>query len=228
MAGSPKFSERTGMAPRPSITPTIGLRLRVIRAGHRNNPTSFGPPSIRSSTSSRNFTVCSTRQNIVAFEPTPRVIYVPVFLWRRVILQLRARGAGERECGAFLLGPIGAQARISTFVCYDDLDPDAYQGGGIAFHAVGNGRLWQHCREHQLQVLADVHSHPGAWVGQSDIDQRNPMIPIVGHTAIIVPHFAHTSWWSLKAVGIYEYLGNFNWRNHSTLTKTGRVRLSLR
>ena len=40
------------------------------------------------------------------------------------------------------------------------------------------------------------------------------MIPVTGHMAIIVPRFARTPWWSLRSVGVYEYLGNFEWRSH--------------
>src|SRR5207249_5131589 len=57
--------------------------------------------------------------------------------------------------------------------------------------------------DHELELgrLADAHTHPGADVGQSPIDQRHPMVPIVGHTAMIVPNFANMGWWSLDAVG---------------------------
>ena len=99
---------------------------------------------------------------------------------------------------------------LRTFVCYDDLDLNACQSGAITFHGDGYAALWEHCREKDLQVIGDMHTHPGGHVGQSEIDQRHPMIPLVGHTAIIVPNFARTPWWSLKPVGMYEYLGNFN------------------
>src|ERR1022692_4544341 len=63
-------------------------------------------------------------------------------------------------------------------------------------------------------VLADVHTHPGGSVYQSSIDQKNPMVPVAGHTALILPHFGRTAWWSLKGIGVYEYLGNFRWSTH--------------
>ena len=65
-----------------------------------------------------------------------------------------------------------------------------------------------------MDLLVDVHTHPGPDVRQSSIDERHPMIPIVGHTAMIVPNFARTAWWSLKLVGVYEYLGGFKWRTY--------------
>ena len=69
--------------------------------------------------------------------------------------------------------------------------------------------MWERCRKSALQVIGDVHTHPEGHISQSEIDQRHPMIPVVGHTAIIVPNFARTPWWSLRAVGVYEYCGNF-------------------
>jgi len=160
-------------------------------------------------------------------EGNNRQIGVPILLWRRLIFDLRRRGGGRGESGAFLLGTERGQRAVTTsYICYDDLDRNAYQGGGIAFHAVGCAALWAHCRDRRLEILADVHTHPGDGVGQSDIDQRNPMIPVVGHTALIVPHLGHTPWWTLKGVGIYEYLGSFAWRTH-TRNSAQRVALTL-
>jgi proteasome lid subunit RPN8/RPN11 len=152
----------------------------------------------------------------LASDPPAVTIAIPVLLWARVIFQLRRRGAGKRESGAFLLGSQrGESARVTAYICYDDLDQNAYESGGIAFHAEGYAALWSYCRETKLQLLADVHTHPAKGIRQSPIDQRNPMVPIVGHIAIIVPNLARTSWWSLRMMGIYEYLGNFRWRTHN-------------
>jgi hypothetical protein len=155
-----------------------------------------------------------------------KTIRVPQLLWRKVIHELRRRGKGVRESGAFLLGrDIGKSPKVKGFVCYDDLDPDAYQGGGIQFHANGYAALWKLCREMKFEVLCDVHTHPRG-VGQSGIDKRHPMIAVAGHTAMIVPNFADTTVWSLDGIGVYEYLGNFQWRVHRPDKPKRRVRLS--
>lgn len=155
-------------------------------------------------------------------------IRIPVWLWAGVIFDLRRRGGGTRESGAFLLGRDDVNpARITSHVCYDDVDPAAYQKGVIAFHASGCAALWQHCREKQLQMLIDVHTHPGRDVRQSAIDERHPMLPILGHTAMIVPNFAQTTWLSLNGVGVYEYLGGFKWRTHAASAPSRRVKLTL-
>jgi hypothetical protein len=153
-------------------------------------------------------------------------IRLPIWIWARLILDLRRRGGGKGESGAFLLGR-GNSKRVCAYLCYDDLDAEAYQGGAITFHAAGYAALWQYCKGKQLEVLADVHTHPGAWVGQSSIDQRHPMVPVVGHTALIVPNFANTGWWSLDLVGVHEYLGSFKWRVHPASEQLRPVKLSI-
>jgi proteasome lid subunit RPN8/RPN11 len=164
----------------------------------------------------------------LASDPDITAIRIPLLLWRKLILQLRRRSAGRRESGAFLLGKqCGNSARATTYICYVDLDPLAYQSGAIAFHATGYAALWQYCREKKIQIVADVHTHPGASVRQSSIDERNPMVPVVGHTALIVPHFARAPWWSLRAVGIYEYVGDFKWRARDASEKPRRITLTL-
>jgi proteasome lid subunit RPN8/RPN11 len=158
----------------------------------------------------------------------PVFIRIPILHWMRLIFDLRRRGGGKGESGAFLLGRRhGGSARVERYLCYDDLDPNAYGSGAIAFHAAGYAALWQYCREKKLEVLADVHTHPCGDVRQSSIDQRNPMLPVMGHTAMIVPNFARTRWWSLNAVGVYEYVGEFQWRSHGTGDTPRRIRLTL-
>jgi proteasome lid subunit RPN8/RPN11 len=164
----------------------------------------------------------------LASNPTITTIKIPVWLWAGVIFDLRRRGRGVRESGAFLLGREGSDpARVTSYICYDDVDPEAYQAGVIAFHASGCAALWRLCKEKQLDLLVDVHTHPGRDVRQSSIDERHPMIPITGHTAMIVPNFAKTGWWSLNAIGVYEYLGGFKWRTHAASARNRRVKLSL-
>lgn len=144
----------------------------------------------------------------------PKLI-VPRVVWWRLLRELDHRGQRRRESGAFLLGTIeGAIRHVSTFVCYDDLDPHALDGGYITFHGEGFPRLWALCRARDLRVVADVHTHPGRDARQSGIDQRHPMLPVARHLALIVPKFAKGSRFSANGVGIHEYTGS-TWRDLS-------------
>ena len=137
-------------------------------------------------------------------------ISFPLLLWGRLTRTLRRRSAGVRESGAFLLGVRrGKTRRILRFVSYDDLDPDCLNRGYIKFNGRTLPKLWTICRKHGLEVLADVHVHPGE-SSQSGVDRDNPMISIPGHVALILPRYA-TGRIRRSEIGMYVYLGEKRW-----------------
>lgn len=133
-------------------------------------------------------------------------------LWAELLQELRRRGRGQHESGAFLLGVKGTDRReVKAVVYYDDLDPHAYDSGVCVLHGDSFAKLWKICRKRNLSVVADIHTHPGV-ARQSHSDQTNPMVANVGHVAIIVPNFARAP--VVEAVlGIYEYSGDYEWKN---------------
>ena len=153
------------------------------------------------------------RRIIRAFAgPEPRLCW-PHGHFRSVMAELNRRGEDRHEAGAFLLGERqGACAIVRDVVYYDDLDPHAYDQGICILNGYTFGQAWALCRERQLEVVGDVHTHR-AGVGQSESDRTNPMLALSGHLAVIVPRFARSP---LKPMdlGIYEYLGNHEWRSH--------------
>ena len=154
-------------------------------------------------------------------------ITMGVFTWFRLVGELRERGGGRRESGAFLLGKTNDPARrITEFVCYDDLDRTALDKGYVLFHGPGYSALWTICSARKLEVLADIHTHPGPDVGQSSIDQKHPMLPVVNHVALIAPRFGHTSRWSLREVGVHVFEGGGRWRRHDPKDPSTPIRIS--
>lgn len=123
-----------------------------------------------------------------------------------MLAELRRRGDGQIESGAFLLA---AQDRnvttVTRVVYYDDLDPHCLRGG-IHFNGLAYSKLWALCRSDALTVVGDVHTHPGQWVHQSDIDKGSPMVAQHGHVALIVPNLAQGSI-AVDAVGVHRYDG---------------------
>jgi len=143
------------------------------------------------------------------------ILSIPIWLWLRLVADLKRRGAGVRESGAFLLGRQTDERRqVRTYVCYDDLDPDALSTGIVTISGNGYSALWAHCRRRKLRVLADVHTHGNAHPEQSGTDEANPMIPEAGHVALILPSYAHGGSWRLQNVAVYEYKGNYHWDRH--------------
>lgn len=135
-------------------------------------------------------------------------------MWLETSSLLRERGRGHRDSGGFLLGRrVDGLRTIEAFLPYDDVDPHALQGA-ILFDGSKMDVVWDLCRREGLEVIADVHTHPGGGVGQSRTDRDNPMIPEVGHVAIIVPNFADRTYLPGE-IGIYEYRGRRQWTDRS-------------
>jgi proteasome lid subunit RPN8/RPN11 len=132
-------------------------------------------------------------------------------LWRRLLTGLRQRGRHySRESGAFLLGRRSEdRVRILQFVLYDDLDPGCLDTCIVRFDGRHFGKLWDLCKQSDLTVVADVHTHPGG-SGQSDSDRAHPMISRAGHLALIMPRFGAPPV-RLSEVGIYRYKGAKQW-----------------
>jgi proteasome lid subunit RPN8/RPN11 len=139
-------------------------------------------------------------------------------LWQNGLEELRHRGNGERESGAFVLG-YGVQVRgahrrrAERLAYYDDLDPSCLDTGIIVFDGAGYGPLWALCRATGLSVIADMHTHPTV-ARQSEADRRNPMIAKAGHFAIIVPDYAERDV-GPENLGLYEYAGGHRWHDHT-------------
>ncbi len=131
-------------------------------------------------------------------------------IWHRVVTELERRGRGRHESGVFLLGvEYGERRKVREAIFYDDLDPQAYAAGVCVLHGDAFAKLWAICRDKNLTVVADAHTHSGA-AFQSASDKTNPMIARTGHIAIIIPDFAR---WPIHAcqLGIYEYCGQHEW-----------------
>lgn len=116
-------------------------------------------------------------------------------LFAELLAELANRGAGYRESGAFLLADRRSIATstgpavIVAVAYYDDLDPNCLTGG-ITFGSVGYTALNARCRQNQLCVVGDIHTHPRSRVAQSATDADHPMAALDGHIALIAPAFA--------------------------------------
>jgi proteasome lid subunit RPN8/RPN11 len=137
-------------------------------------------------------------------------LQISAALWQTITAELAVRGRGSRESGAFLLAKPGPEARrVSEFIPFDDLDPKALNGA-IAIDAPAFSKLWRICRERQLTVVGDMHTHPGAIVRQSVTDQRNPMVARAGHVAVILPNYAQRNPHREQS-GVHVYRGEHTW-----------------
>lgn len=157
---------------------------------------------------------CSILATIIARLLRKPRLTCPDPLWSTLLEDLRNRGEGRRESGAFLLGHVHHDGRrsVAGYMLYDDIDPKALRGW-IEFDGSKMDAVWKRCEAEGMSVVADVHTHPGGY-GQSDTDQANPMMPLVGHVALIIPQFAARRF-SPTEIGVYEFCGPGRWRDNS-------------
>ena len=131
-------------------------------------------------------------------------------LWDNLVADLVRRGDGVRESGAFLLGEVHRGRReVSQYVPYDELEPGCLDDGYINFTAAGYRKLWKVLKECQLEVVADIHTHPRG-PGQSSTDRDNPMMPSAGHMGFILPNYAQGQP-APQDAALYVFEGNQQW-----------------
>lgn len=143
-------------------------------------------------------------------------------VWLALIEDLRRRGRGVRESGAFLLGSQRAGVRVVTqWLPYEQLDPAALNFEYVRLESAAFGRLWDACAARGLEPVADVHTHPFG-PRQSGSDREHPMISLAGHVALIVPHFAEGRILPVD-VSVNVYLGGGRWKSHFEREAQARI-----
>lgn len=134
-------------------------------------------------------------------------------VWTTLIADLRKRGHGCRESGAFLLGNIVNGTKVvQAWLPYDELDPSSLNYEYIRLRSEAFPKLWEICEQRHMQVVADVHTHPRG-PGQSPSDRANPMIGLAGHMALIIPRFAQGNV-TPADISVNVYLGAKKWESH--------------
>lgn len=143
----------------------------------------------------------------------PPLIEFAPDIWAGLMEDLRVRGRGERESGAFLLAAADADSPLVTsWLPYDELAPESMAVAYVRLEPDAFTRLWAFCAEKKVKVVADIHTHPKG-PGQSFSDKKHPMLAFPGHVALIAPWFAQRSP-KPHDVSLNVYQGGGKWLNY--------------
>lgn len=148
---------------------------------------------------------------------------ISIIQWLSLIYGLRKRGKGIKESGAFLLVRPNTN-KVCKIVFYDQFDKTVSDSGIIQFKGAIN--FFEFLARENLEVIADIHTHPSRNTNQSDSDQTHPMIRLKGHIAIIAPNFANNYLLIPSECSIYEYLGNFKWQKFDNLNNPIHIKFN--
>lgn len=77
--------------------------------------------------------------------------------------------------------------------------------GSYATSAAANARVVRAANAGSLQILAQVHGHPGDWVGHSRGDDAGAFMPYDGFYSLVVPFYGRSGLLPLTQCGIHEY-----------------------
>ena len=94
-------------------------------------------------------------------------------------------GAGRRECVTYWLAPRGGDTVA-------ELRHPRHTASATAYEVDGEWLtdLFLELGTKGWRVVAQIHSHPGGWVGHSGIDDGFAALPVPGLVSIVVPQFA--------------------------------------
>lgn len=113
-------------------------------------------------------------------------------------------GEDQHEGVVYWAGVASADSWVVTTV----LVPEARTTAG-SFHTsvLANSRVIQAVNDAKLQLLAQVHGHPGDWVGHSGGDDRGAFMPYRGFYSVVLPHYGSCGLLPLDQCGFHRYDG---------------------
>jgi hypothetical protein len=92
--------------------------------------------------------------------------------------------------------------------------------GSYRTSAVDNAKVIARVNGLRLHILAQLHGHPGEWVGHSEGDNRGAFMPYEGFYSIVVPWYGHNGLLPLQQCGVHRYEnGKFRRLTDTTLQR---------
>ncbi len=87
-----------------------------------------------------------------------------------------------------------------------------------------NARVIMCLAENGMELLAQVHSHPGTLVGHSDGDDERALMPYEGFLSIVVPRYARRGMNPLTSCGVHVFENaQFRRLDNSEVKRTFRI-----
>lgn len=134
--------------------------------------------------------------------PLPVVYIARPLLDRTAVLLATFAEDEPREGIVYWFGlELGGRAVVTTLVV-----PDAdTSGGDVVTPAPANAEALTAIVDTPLVLLGQAHSHPGAYVWHSDVDDRDTFAQFPGTLSVVVPYFG---WYGadLARCGVHRHL----------------------
>ena len=143
----------------------------------------------------------------------PRIC-IPRLIIKKTAEHLRKYGARGNEGLVFWAGiEAGDGSKFVTTCVY----PRVRWASGVSVSSdvIAGAEVVREVRRRRLEIIAEIHSHPGHWVGHSFIDDENPFVLAEDNISIVVPSFGEEGMEPLWKCGVYLYNVKDGWRRLS-------------
>jgi hypothetical protein len=141
--------------------------------------------------------------------PKPATVYIPEAIAEATVHVLASYGSAEQphEGIAYWAGISADDAWVVTTV----LAPQAHTTpGSFNTSAQANAQVVGEVNKLRLQILGQVHGHPGELVGHSHGDDLGAFMPYAGSLSLIAPFYGRQGILPLSHCGVHRYLdGDF-------------------
>lgn len=95
---------------------------------------------------------------------------------------------------------LGAKLALSVIVPEAVTTPGSYDVSPVA-----NGNVIEAIHDHDIELIATVHSHPGRWTSHSDRDDKESQLPHEGYYSVVVPNYGHNGVQPFTDCGVHVY-----------------------
>jgi proteasome lid subunit RPN8/RPN11 len=136
--------------------------------------------------------------------PLPPILYLHETLLASTTAWLQAAGdeRSAHEGVVYWAGKsFGREWVISTCIA-----PQAHTTRGSFRTSSGNNaEVIAYLATHRLELLGQVHSHPGQLVDHSDGDDEGALMPYEHFLSIVVPDYGCSGMWPLTKCGVHRF-----------------------
>lgn len=132
------------------------------------------------------------------------LVWIPSSVLDRTIEVLRSSGHPEEphEGVAYWAGTrAGGQTFVTTCIAPAARTTE----GSFATSSRTNAEVIMYLASAHLELIGQVHSHPGAFVGHSGGDDRRALMPYEGFLSIVVPSYGQLGMLPLTRCGIHIF-----------------------
>jgi proteasome lid subunit RPN8/RPN11 len=136
--------------------------------------------------------------------PPKPAVWISTGLLDQTVTVLRQSGDGDgpHEGVAYWAGRrVGHECVITTCIApaavttYGSFDTTAQTNAKVVMYLASAG----------LELIGQVHSHPGRLVGHSDGDDERALMPYEGFLSVVVPHYGRRGMRPLTTCGIHLF-----------------------